>query len=366
MEQHGQRHWPRRRGLDALPIPWGPAPMTAGEPGKAVALNVTADVIEAAPNGMFLADARGTILLVNRQVELLWRYPRNDLVGRPVGLLVSERLRAACQSHLAALVADPATGPIGAGLALSGLRHDGAEFPVEISMGPVQTTDGTRIIGIVRDTSEQVEAQQRLIEAERDLAVSDDRQRIASELHSRVVQRLFSAGMAAESVLGRTPDPLLRNRLLRAVAEIDAAIVDLRSTVFELASYESANPLRASVLQICAEMRPALGLAPCVRFAGAVDAIDAGMGEALLAALREALSNVVRGAQATKVTVTVSADEGLSLTVEGDGIEAEDRAVERGVNATDVVPRSRDLGGAFTVNPTGSCGTRVEWRAPAP
>jgi two-component system, NarL family, sensor histidine kinase DevS len=296
------------------------ARMTMSDRGRGTTPVVMAGVIEAAPDGVLLADPGGIVLLVNRQVELLFGYSREEVVGQPIELLVPEHLRAEHRRHRALYAAGPTTRPMGIGLALFGLRRDCTEFPVEISLSPLETAEGVLTIARVRDISAQVEAELRLIGAERDLAVLDDRQRIARDLHDRVIQRLFAAGMAVQSTLGATADQMLRDRLSRAVAEIDAAILDLRSSVFELASSRPSESLRAQVLEVCAEMRPALGVAPSVRFVGPIETIDAVVGEASLLVLREALANAARHARATTVVVTVSADNGLSLVVEDDGI----------------------------------------------
>lgn len=339
--------------------------MTTSEILGGITPAVMASVVEAAPDGVLLCDSDGTIVLVNRQMEVLFGYPRAELVGRPVEMLVPAGLQATHRDHRAGFVADPATRPMGAGRALRGRRCDGSEFPLEVGLSPLEMADTRYTIARVRDVTDQVAAELRLIEAERDLAVFEDRQRIARDLHDRVVQRLFAAGMAVQSTLGRTGDPVLKGRLERAVEEIDTAILDLRSSVFELAPPGPAESVRASVLEICAEMRPALGLTPRVRFSGSIETVDASVSAALLLVLREALANVARHARARHVVVTVVAGEGLRLVVEDDGVGlSEHDGHDGGHGLGNMAARARTLGGTFAVGSSAPTGTRLEWHVP--
>jgi PAS domain S-box-containing protein len=113
---------------------------------------------------MVIVDSAGVIGLVNAQTERLFRYRREDLLGRPVEVLVPERLRAGHLVHRGRYGADPKLQTMGAGLELCGLRADGSEFPVEISLSPLQTSDGLLILAAVRDVSGRKAAEQRINE----------------------------------------------------------------------------------------------------------------------------------------------------------------------------------------------------------
>src|SRR5204863_552435 len=98
-------------------------------------------LLEAAPDGVVIVDAAGLIQIVNRQTEVLFGYPRAELRGQPVEVLLPERFRGRPVGHRSGYQRDPHTRPMGTGLELFGLRRDGSEFPVEISLSPMISED---------------------------------------------------------------------------------------------------------------------------------------------------------------------------------------------------------------------------------
>src|SRR5207244_8719454 len=138
-----------------------------------------------------VVDGEGRIVLVNTQTEGMFQYSRDELVGRPVEILLPERFHEAHRRHRGDYLREPRTRPMGIGLDLSGRRRDGSEFPVDISLGAIQTDEGRLVTAFVRDMTErkaEAELQQQL--AERRSMISHivrageaERQRIASDLH---------------------------------------------------------------------------------------------------------------------------------------------------------------------------------------
>lgn len=112
-------------------------------------------LVDAAPDGLVVADADGTIVFVNAATSSMFGWPRAELVGGPVERLLPERLRAAHSAHRARFAAEPRVRSMGAGVTLSGRRRDGSEFPVEISLSPVRTTRGLFVLASVRDVTER-------------------------------------------------------------------------------------------------------------------------------------------------------------------------------------------------------------------
>ena len=113
------------------------------------------ELLESAPDAVVLVDAHGKIKLVNRRTAELFGYEPDELIDREVELLVPNRFRAGHLPHRAGYVANPRTREMGAGLELYGRRRDGSEFPVEISLSPMQAEGDEMVIAIVRDVSER-------------------------------------------------------------------------------------------------------------------------------------------------------------------------------------------------------------------
>jgi PAS domain S-box-containing protein len=114
-----------------------------------------AHVFDAIPDGIVLADGSGQIQLVNQQSEVLFGFSREELIGQPLETLMPERFRPAHPAHRARYFADPHVRPMGSGLQLFALRHDGTEFPVEISLSPVEIAGTPLVLATIRDVTEQ-------------------------------------------------------------------------------------------------------------------------------------------------------------------------------------------------------------------
>jgi PAS domain S-box-containing protein len=145
----------------------GAAPLVSGggvRAGQADAEQRFRALLEAAPDAMVIVDGAGTIKLANAQTEALFGYPRQELLGRPVEILVPGRFRAGHPGHRRGYAANRQVRPMGAGLDLRGLRRDGSEFPVEISLSPLETSDGLLVSAAVRDVSDRTAAEERISE----------------------------------------------------------------------------------------------------------------------------------------------------------------------------------------------------------
>jgi PAS domain S-box-containing protein len=147
------------------------APLSESVP-ESVSEAVLLSMIEFAPDGLMLVDSDGRIRRVNQQIEKLFGYTRGLLVGRPVEELLPEQFRQAHTSHRSHYREVPTVRLMGAGLDLRARRFDGSEFPVEISLSPIDSPDGQLVIAAVRDITDRVEAEARttLIQATIDAA----------------------------------------------------------------------------------------------------------------------------------------------------------------------------------------------------
>ncbi len=111
--------------------------------------------LESAPDAVVIIERNGRIALVNAQTERLFGYSRDSLVGQPVEMLMPKRFHVLHVDHRAGYVDEPDTRPMGAGLALFGERSDGTEFPIDISLAPLDTEEGRRFAATVRDVTER-------------------------------------------------------------------------------------------------------------------------------------------------------------------------------------------------------------------
>jgi PAS domain S-box-containing protein len=124
-------------------------------------------LLDAAPDAMVIVNRRGTIAIVNAQAEQIFGYQREELVGQLVDVLVPARFRADHPARRDGYFASPQPRALGVGLDLFGRRKDGTEFPIEISLSPIQTDEGTLVLSAIRDISHRKQLERRMQEASR-------------------------------------------------------------------------------------------------------------------------------------------------------------------------------------------------------
>jgi signal transduction histidine kinase len=205
----------------------------------------------------------------------------------------------------------------------------------------------------------------RLHERVRVLSVLDDRDRIARDLHDRVIQRVYAVGMSLQGAVRLSERDQIVERVNKAVDDLDTTVTEIRTAIFELGNRNIAGGLRHSVLELTEEMTSSLGARPDVTFNGAVDnAISQRVADSLLAVLREALTNAGKHANATSYLVAISVAEDVSLEVQDNGIGIElPQAVGTGLGLVNLRSRAERLGGTFEIE-SGDFGTRLLWRVP--
>ena len=203
--------------------------------------------------------------------------------------------------------------PLGApgnvrGVLTVGRRHGAPPFP---------QAEADVVASFAAQAGVALELDASRVEAER-LSLYEDSDRIARDLHDLVIQRLYATGMSLEGTMPMITRPEVASRITNAVDAMDETIKEIRATIFALQSPDVvAGPgLRGEILALVDEMTDMLGFAPSLLGAGLGGDISAEVAEEALAALREALSNAARHANASQVEVTVDAGSDGMLTVQ--------------------------------------------------
>jgi signal transduction histidine kinase len=206
----------------------------------------------------------------------------------------------------------------------------------------------------------------RLHDRVRILSVLDDRDRIARDLHDRVIQRVFAVGMSLEGATRLHELAPVLERVNKAVDDLDTTITEIRTAIFELEDGRARHGLRHGVLELVGELASTLGSRPEVSFFGPVDSVvPQQVADHLLAVLRESLTNAGKHAQASNYSVIVTAADEVTLEVIDDG-----RGIQRplaegaGLGLVNLRNRAQKLGGTFEVQESQGGGTRVVWRVP--
>lgn len=191
-----------------------------------------------------------------------------------------------------------------------------------------------------------------------------DRDRIARDLHDHVIQRLYASGMSLQGTLRLVNGHDARGRIQQVVEQLDDTIRDIRTTIFDLhtTSGEKPGSLRRRLLDAAAQVSAGAGPSPSVRMSGAVDTlVPAAIAEHAEAVVREGVSNAVRHAHASAITVTAEAGHDLIIEVVDNGIGIPEGVARSGL--ANLEQRAAACNGTFTVAAQ-SGGTRLTWRVP--
>jgi signal transduction histidine kinase len=198
----------------------------------------------------------------------------------------------------------------------------------------------------------------------RDHALTEDRDRIARDLHDSVIQRLFAIGLSLQGTARLVERPEAVMRIGEAIDKLDETIRQLRKAIFDIELTINKEGLHPKVLDLVHELRPVLGLHPQVSFSGRVDHVVTGqLAEEVLAVLREALTNVGKHANASQVVITVAAADEVRVIVadDGDGMAG---VRGDGLGLKNMRHRAERLGGGMEIGTSREGGTRLTWHVP--
>ncbi|WP_454561349.1 GAF domain-containing protein [Mycobacterium haemophilum] len=196
----------------------------------------------------------------------------------------------------------------------------------------------------------------------RELDVLTERDRIARDLHDHVIQRLFAVGLALQGTIPRARYPEVQQRLSDAVGDLQAVIGEIRTTIFDLHGTSSGITGLRQRLDDAVTQFSDSGLHISVQYLGPLSAVDAVLADHAEAIVREAVSNAVRHAHATTLTVQVMVENDLCIEVLDNGCGMPDEITGSGL--TNLHQRAEQLGGAFVVESSPGDGTLLRWSAP--
>ncbi|MEX3959001.1 PAS domain S-box protein [Trinickia sp. EG282A] len=329
-------------------------------------------VVEAAPNAMVMVDREGRIVLVNSQTEKLFAYAREELFAKSIETLVPERLRGGHHSYREAYFDELQPRPMGSGRDLYGRRKDGSEFPVEIGLNPVRTSEEVFVLAAIADITQRKRAEHELLRSTEELKESraelqrlsaniqhvreEEKARVARELHDDLGQQLA----ALKIEVGK-----IENRAEGARTAMSGA---------DLGNVEDLiDRLVVSVRRIAADLRPAilddLGLLPAIEWFTdeftsrhrvrvirhiAADDIEFNRksATAIFRIVQESMMNVARHAGATEVTLEIEckgANCVVTITDNGHGCPSDERPSPNSFGLLGMRERAAGLNGELSI-----------------
>jgi two-component system, NarL family, sensor histidine kinase DevS len=288
-------------------------------------------LLDAVPDATAVIDEEGTIILINTQLENIFAYAREDLIGKPIRILIPERFHKVHPQHRMRYFRNPEVRPMGTGLKLYGRRCDGTEFPVEISLSPLKTPDGMLAIAAIRDITRRIEAERKIRQLAALLTEAEQReqQRISQILHDDLQQRLFAV-KAQLSILTTAYNQEDWRTLEAALAEMDGELTESISATRNLSRDLSpiihpGGDLAEALTKLSTQMQKQYALNVALEMEGVKANLDENLNVVLLQAVRELLFNVVKHAETQQAAVKLELVDGqirIMVSDEGKGFDS--------------------------------------------
>jgi len=339
----------------------------------------TRALLETAAQAIVAVDASGGIVMANRMAGKMFGYTPGKLLGRQLEILIPERLQELHRAHRADFYTNPRSRTVGSDMDLIGLRRDGSEFPIEVSLSSVDTKQGPLAVAFVSDITGRKEAERALLEREEKLRVlagsllsaqEEERRKLALELHDDITQQLAFLSIELGRLASEMPSSVekerkqlqtLQKQTLRASSEVRRISHGLHPSVIH------DFGLSVALEEFCEEFERAQGIR--VVFEGPVEdsKLHVSGATCLYRIAQESLRNAAIHGHATQINVSLTAGHGiihLRVADNGIGFSADPTRSKTGLGVISMVERIRLVNGTLNLSSQPGHGTEITASVP--